>query len=121
MTDLEILTRPSVLAELDAVSRALATPLLLLRTDAPDFHIVDANEAVLALVGTGREDLVGCGYFERFFPDPGLLDALTNGGLGVAFAEECVEDLLAHRHRAVVARYGERAPVAQEHLVRDVA
>jgi PAS domain S-box-containing protein len=74
MTDLHTVTRPSVLAELDAVSRAVATPLLLLRADAPDFHIVDANEALLALVDTRREDLVGYGYFERFFPDPGRLD-----------------------------------------------
>jgi spore maturation protein CgeB len=32
---------------------------------------VDANEALLAIAGgASREDLVGCGYFERFFPDP---------------------------------------------------
>ena len=77
MTDLEVLTGPSVLAELDAVSRAVATPLLLLRADAPDFHIVDANEALLAVAGTSREDLVGCRYFERFFPDPDHLDVAT--------------------------------------------
>ena len=77
MTDLEIVTRPSVLAELDAVSRAVATPILLLRADAPDFHIVDANEALLAITGGTREDLVGCGYFERFFPDPDHLDEAT--------------------------------------------
>jgi PAS domain S-box-containing protein len=77
MTDLLAVTRPSVLAELDAVSRAVATPLLLLRADAPDFHIVDANEALLAVAGASRQDLVGCGYFERFFPDPGRLDEAT--------------------------------------------
>ena len=75
MTDLHTLTGPFALAELDAVSRALATPLLLLRADAPDFHIVDANEALLAVAGASREDLVGCGYFEQFFPDPDLDEA----------------------------------------------
>jgi PAS domain S-box-containing protein len=74
MTNLDTLTRPSALTELDAVSRAVATPLLLLRADAPDFHIVDASETLLALIGTSREDLIGGGYFERFFPDRGLLD-----------------------------------------------
>ena len=74
MTDLDIVARPSVLAELDAVSRTVATPLLLLRADAPDFHIVDANEALLVIAGASREELVGCGYFERFFPDPAHLD-----------------------------------------------
>jgi PAS domain S-box-containing protein len=77
MTDLEILTGPSVLAKLDAVSRTVATPLLLLRADAPDFSIVDANEALLAIAGVCREDLVGCGYFERFFPDLDQLDEAT--------------------------------------------
>ena len=55
----------------------MATPLLLLQADAPDFHIVDANEALLAIAGASREDLVGCGVFERFFPDPAHLDEAT--------------------------------------------
>jgi PAS domain-containing protein len=77
MTDLHTLRHPPAPAELDPVSRAVATPLLLLQADAPDFHIVDANEALLAVVDTCREDLVGCGYFERFFPDPAHLDEAT--------------------------------------------
>lgn len=76
MTDLYM--RPPAQAELDRVFQAVATPLLLLQADAPDFHIVDANEAFLALVaGTDREDLIGCGYFDRFFPDPAHLDEAT--------------------------------------------
>jgi PAS domain S-box-containing protein len=77
MTNLDTDTRPSVLVELDAVSRTVSTPLLLLQADAPDFHIVDANEALLGIARASREDLVGCGYFERFFPDPAHLDEAT--------------------------------------------
>jgi signal transduction histidine kinase/ActR/RegA family two-component response regulator len=77
MTNPGIVTRPSVLAELDAVSRTVATPLLLLRADAPDFQILDANEALLAVAGVSRADLIGCGYFERFFPDPAHHDEVT--------------------------------------------
>ena len=77
VTDLYTRRPPPALAELDPVSQAVATPLLLLQADAPDFHIVDANEALMAVAGTRREDLVGRGYFERFFPDADHLDVAT--------------------------------------------
>ena len=78
MTDLHTFMRPPARAELDRVFQAVATPLLLLQADAPDFHIVDANEALLAIVAAAdREDLIGCGYFDRFFPDSAHLDEAT--------------------------------------------
>jgi PAS domain S-box-containing protein len=59
-------TAPRALRELDAVFRAVSTPLLLLQPDAPAFHIVGANQAFVDVVGIPSQDLVGRGYFQPF-------------------------------------------------------
>jgi PAS domain S-box-containing protein len=58
----------------DAVFHALATPLLLLQPGAPDFHVLDANRALSALVGIDRGMMLGRGYFDLFYPEPPHLD-----------------------------------------------
>ena len=63
--------------DLDALLRAAPASFLVLLPDAPDFRIVEATDAYLTMSGTRREDLVGRGIFEAFFPDPPALDEAT--------------------------------------------
>jgi len=56
------------------VFRALPTPSIVLRPNAPIFTIVDANDAYLALLTKSREELVGKGFFQVFPNNPYLTD-----------------------------------------------
>ncbi|WP_161597111.1 PAS domain-containing protein [Dyadobacter flavalbus] len=51
---------------INQIFKALPTPSLVLRTDAPKFTIIEVNDAYLNIVKCTRESILGKGFFEAF-------------------------------------------------------
>jgi PAS domain S-box-containing protein len=63
--------------DFEAMFRTVPAAYVILLPDAPDYHIVDLNDAYLAATMARREDLVGQGFFEAFPLNPN--DPVANG------------------------------------------
>lgn len=74
---------------LSQVFKSLPTPSLVLKAHAPDFTIVEVNDAYLQLISMERDELIGKGFYEAFPDSPynhlppwnNLLSQLLTDGL----------------------------------------
>src|SRR4051812_36679313 len=68
---------------LKEIFKSIPAPVMILLPDAPQFSIVDVNDAYLRLKEFSRDECVGKGFFEAFYSGnyygiPGWMESLEN-------------------------------------------